>query len=104
MTTYNLDRILPGVALVKGAYPDWETRIDPDTLDMASFSRCVGGQLEGSYVDFATRFELDRHPELATAFNADHPSEAPLLTAVWRTEIRRQRAARLTLRPELLAV
>jgi hypothetical protein len=100
MTTL-AERIAPGVALVDRAYPDWPERIDPDRLDLASWTRCVGGQLEGSYCEFATRFALHDDPVLAAAFNADHPSEAPALTEAWRVATERRRLAS---RPDLPAV
>lgn len=32
-------------------YPNWASTVDPDTLDMMSGARCVGGQLGVSWVD-----------------------------------------------------
>jgi hypothetical protein len=93
MTTDTTERIQPGLGLLEREIPTWPERIDPDTLDLASGTRCVGGQLEGSYCEFATRFALHDDPVLAAAFNADHPSEAPALTEAWRVATERRRLA-----------
>jgi len=88
------ERLQPGIDLVTEHYgEDWYERIDVDALNMASWTRCVLGQLEGSYSLAALKFDFSRNGRLADAFNAHHPNLAPALTEAWRDVIRERRAA-----------
>lgn len=42
-------RVNKGIKLLNRIYPDWYKRIDLDTLDMSSYSRCILGQLFREY-------------------------------------------------------
>ena len=103
MTTYD-ERAAAGAALLDAQMPNWEERIDLATLDMASWCRCIGGQLYGSYDRFSEALTLTERPELS-AFNPDmRDLENEPLTDAWRRLIAERRFQRGAIKAELLAV
>jgi hypothetical protein len=85
-------RVARGVALLDEKCPDWRTRVNPDTLDMASDFDCVLGQLYGRYSlgwqplgitsgVQATRYGFSAEAELYA--DADD-AELAALTEAWR--------------------
>lgn len=43
--------VAQGASFLDGEQPDWITRVQPDTLVMASSEHCLLGQLYGDYFD-----------------------------------------------------
>jgi hypothetical protein len=105
MTTATYDeRAAAGAALLDIVMPRWDDKIDLAELDMASYKRCIGGQLCGTYAAFTDMLTLDQRWELP-AFNPDiSRNEQGALTAAWRRLIAGRRFDRGALRPELLKV
>lgn len=80
------------------ALDGWDRQINRNTLDMASFSHCVGGQLFGSYdafriqVGMASRCEAER-----AAFNPEGPEDNEALTLAWIVLLEDRERERVTL-------
>jgi hypothetical protein len=104
MTTTNFDeRTAAGAALLDTVMPRWDAKIDLAELDMASYARCIGGQLCGTYAAFADMLGLE-DTSVVPSFNPDMGrSENAPLTAAWRRLIAGRRFDRGALRAELLA-
>lgn len=87
------------------AFDGWDQRINRQILDMASFSKCVGGQLCGLYDAFARQIGMaSRCEDEQAAFNPVGPDDAQQLTLAWIVLLEeREDERRLTLPARLLA-
>lgn len=103
MTTIS-ERIDTTEAWLDATIPGWDRQIDLAVLDMASWRHCLGGQIAGGYIAFASKYDLGNLSEIAAGLNGEHPDEYLLLTAAWRERIAARRMARLTPEPEAVAV
>jgi hypothetical protein len=86
------------------ALDGWDQQINRATLDMASWSRCIGGQLCGTYDAFRTQIGMGHRNEgEQSAFNPDGPDDAAQLTLAWIVLLEDRDAERVTRAPRLLA-
>jgi hypothetical protein len=66
------------------ALDGWDRLINRATLDMASWARCIGGQLFGTYAAFRDQVGMNHRTEdEVSAFNPEGPDDAQQLTLAW---------------------
>jgi hypothetical protein len=86
------------------ALDGWDRQMNRATLDMASWSKCAGGQLFGSYDAFARQVGMgSRCDEERAAFNPEGPDDAQQLTLAWIVLLEERESERLTRPARLLA-
>ena len=86
------------------ALDGWDRMVNRNTLDMASWSRCIGGQLFGTYAAFRDQVGMQhRNEEEISAFNPVGPDDAAQLTLAWIVLLEERESERLTLPARLLA-
>lgn len=86
------------------ALDGWDRQINRVTLDMASWSKCAGGQLFGSYDAFARQIGMaSRCEDERAAFNPEGPEDNEALTLAWIVLLEERERERLTLPARLLA-
>lgn len=103
MTTTIADRVAAGAAFLDSAAPGWDERIVTGILDIASWSRCVLGQLYGGYSRGVEALDLDPEEAHDLGFDGNVHVDASERTQAWRDLITARRRARLTVPAELLA-
>lgn len=87
------ERVTAGATYLDEVVPDWLGRIDVDTLDIASCSTCILGQLFGGSLDGRLRLELDLEFARDLGFyNYPDIWEYGDLTEAWKTLITDRRA------------
>ena len=69
--------------------PDWFWIVNPDTLDMTSFTLCIMGQLAGNYLIGAGRVDIDNSK---VAINYGSNTSKRPLEASWVEEINNRRS------------
>jgi hypothetical protein len=93
-------RVLDRIPALDG----WDRQINRSTLDMASWARCIGGQLFGTYSAFRDQVGMQhRNEDEVSAFNPAGPDDAQQLTLAWIVLLEEREAERLTLPARLLA-
>jgi hypothetical protein len=91
------ERVLKGIELLNEHGPNldgpWFMRLDLDTLDIQSCSRCVVGQLCVSYLDGLYELETNSRTEIWGPDYGFCPlyAESPMLTETWKEEITKLR-------------
>jgi hypothetical protein len=86
------------------ALDGWDRQINRATLDMASWSRCIGGQLFGTYAAFRDQVGMQhRTEEEISAFNPVGPDDAAQLTLAWIVLLEDRESERLPLPARLPA-
>lgn len=86
------ERAAKGAAWLDKYDPQWFTKVNPDSLNIADAEKCVLGQLVGDYYDSPLRarwFGRDKKFGFMGDFLAARSHE---LTQAWRDEIQRRRA------------
>lgn len=79
------ERVLRGLELLRQEYGEnWVEQITPESLDLASVSRCVLGQVFGNYNEAIARIDGDLEAEGGAAFGFDTEGESyEDLTDAW---------------------
>jgi hypothetical protein len=86
------------------ALDGWERMINRRTLDMASWGRCIGGQLFGTYAAFRDQVGMNhRTDDERAAFNPEGPDDAQQLTLAWIVLLEDRERERVTLSARLPA-
>lgn len=86
------------------ALDGWDRQINRSTLDMASWARCIGGQLFGTYAAFRDQVGMNhRNEDEVSAFNPAGPDDNRNLTLAWIVLLEDREHERLTLPARLLA-
>jgi len=84
-----------GMQVLDEKVPGWESRIDPETLDLASCQFCILGQIYGDYG--VGRRALDLYSDYAHGFDVDGGVDRyyPLLTRAWLRVIGKRLTSKL---------
>jgi hypothetical protein len=86
------------------ALDGWDRLINRATLDMASWARCIGGQLFGTYAAFRDQVGMrHRTEDEVSAFNPAGPDDNRNLTLAWIVLLEDRERERVTLPARLLA-
>jgi hypothetical protein len=87
----NLRRVRAGMAYLDRISPGWREDVDIDNLKMSSDSRCIIGQVYGSYDRFRVRQYMTWKKAYDLGFYEDDPFRRwihyPKLTQAWKQEL-----------------
>lgn len=79
-----------GAQLLDEKHPGWHQLIDLDQLKMASYRRCILGQLYGKYWAAREALGVDGQGQYDYGFAAVCRDDYPWLDAAWRSEIKKR--------------
>ena len=85
------ERVAAGAAFLDEQDPDWWRNLDLQSLDLGSCTRCVLGQLSGTFGTGLVVFDLDDEGARNLGFNTFIGFDA--LTAEWKRVITGRRSA-----------
>lgn len=98
------EKVKRGVRLLDKKIPNWRSKIDSETIDMAGIMNCVLGQLYGNYQNGLiklfgrdTDFETRRLQGIAHGFqltDEEHQNYA-LLDHLWKVELNKKPPSKL---------
>lgn len=103
MTASVTERVQAGAAFLDARWPRWDVLIVPGVLDIASWSRCVLGQLYGGYSKGVEALGLGGHDARDLGFDGSVHADTAARTQAWRDLIAARQRERER-RPEMAAV